>query len=85
MHQIAGGIEDHPVAGDGAFPGKYGGDDVEMVVAAAPGAGMAGVPVRIVTDGQRFGLQDGQPLAQQGDGVGAHAGSAFLNGLTVTF
>ena len=86
VHQVSRGVEDHPVPGDGAFPGKSGGDDVEMIVATATtGTGVAGMPVRIVTDAQRFGLQDGQPFLKQGDGVSAHAGSTFLNGLIVTF
>ncbi len=54
-----------------------------MTAIASPG--MAGVAVRVIDNGDRFRLQHGQALAQQGDGFSAHAGKAFLNGLMVTF
>jgi hypothetical protein len=41
--------------------------------------------MRVVANGQRHRLQGGQALAQQFDGFAAHAGNAFLKGLTVTF
>jgi predicted PhzF superfamily epimerase YddE/YHI9 len=54
-------------------------------VAAFARAGMAGVAMGVVVDADRLAVAGGQPLAQQFDGFGAHAGSTFLNGLTVTF
>lgn len=85
-HQVARRIINHAVAGHGGFPGKGSGDDLQSVMAAAlAGSGMAGMAVRVVLDGERFGSEHGQALAQQFDGFGAHAGKAFLNGLTLTF
>ncbi len=85
-HQITGSIINQAMAGDGVFAGKNHGDDVDMVMAAAiTGAGMAGMQVRVVADGQGCRLQHAQALAEQFDRRAAHAGSAFLNGLTVTF
>lgn len=85
-HQVTGSIINHAMAGDCVFAHKGRGDDVDMVMAtAAAGAGMSGMQMRVVADGKRGRLQDRQALAQQFDGVGAHAGKAFLNGLTVTF
>jgi hypothetical protein len=42
------------------------------------------VTMRFVLDGEGQRFQDSQPVAQQLDGVAAHAGRTFLNGLTVT-
>jgi hypothetical protein len=42
------------------------------------------VAMRLILDGDGKRLQHSQPLAQQFDGVTAHAGRTFLNGLTVT-
>lgn len=85
-HQITGSIINHAMAGDCVFAHKRRGDDIDMVVAAAAaGAGVSGMQMRVVTDGQRGRLQDRQALTQQFDGVATHAGRAFLNGLTVTF
>ena len=85
-HQIASSIIDQPMAGERIFSRKNRCNDVKDVVPATfPGAGMTGVKVRFVLDGDRYRLQDCQPLAQLVDGCRAHqAGNAFLNGLTVT-
>lgn len=85
-HQFAGCIINQAMAGNGVFAGKDVGDDVDMIVpAATPGAGMAGVQVRVVADGELSRIQCGKPLLQGVDGILAHAGKAFLNGLIVTF
>ena len=85
-HQVARRIINHAMAGHGIFPGKGGGNDFQLEMAAAlTGAGMAGMTLRVVMNGDRFGMEDGQALAQQFDGFGAHAGRAFLNGLMLTF
>ena len=56
------------------------------LAAAAARTDMSGMQVGVVADGQRRGLQGGcQALLQQVDGFAAHAGRAFLKGLTVTF
>lgn len=60
------------------------GDYGDFVMAAVPGAGMARVAMRFVFDGEGQRFQHSEPIAQQFDGVAAHAGRTFLNGLTVT-
>ena len=84
-HQVADRSMDQAVTLDGILPGEGGSDYGDFVMAALLGAGMTGVQVRFVLDGERLRVQYGQTLAQQGGGFGAHAGSAFLNGLMVTF
>lgn len=85
-HQITGCIIDQPMAGDGVFAGKDLGDDVDMVMpAAAASAGMASVQMRVVTDGECVGVERSEAPLQFDDGLATHAGSTFLNGLTVTF
>jgi hypothetical protein len=42
------------------------------------------VALRFIVDGDGKWFEDSQPLAQQFDGVTAHAGRTFLKGLTVT-
>ncbi len=86
-HQFTGRIINHAVAGDGVFAGKGCGDDIDVIVAtAATRTDMSGMQVGVVADGQRRRLQGGsQALLQQVDGFAAHAGRAFLKGLTVTF
>jgi hypothetical protein len=73
------------VAGDGVLAGKGGGHDVEFVVPAIARAGMTGVAMGFVFDGDD--LPDSrlcQSLAQQLNRFATHAGKTFLNGLTVT-
>src|SRR6185369_1000205 len=84
-HQVTRRVVDQAMPGDGVLAGKGGGDDVELVVPAILGPGMAGVAMRFVLDGDGLRLQDSQALAQQVDGCVAQAGKAFLNGLTLTF
>ncbi len=84
-HQIADRVVDHAVTLDRIVPGEGGSDYGDFVMAAFPGTGMTGMEVRFVLDVNRLRVQYGQPFAQQGRGFGAHAGSAFLNGFTVTF
>ena len=84
-HQIADRFVDHAVTPDRIVAGEGGSDYGDFVMAAFPGASMAGVQMRFVLDGERLRFQYRQALAQQGRGFGAHAGSAFLNGFTVTF
>jgi len=83
-HQVASRIIDQPMPGDGVFAGKGGCHDVEFVMPAIPGTGMAGMAMRFVFDGDAERIQRDKPLTQQLDGFAAHAGSTFLNGLTVT-
>jgi len=84
-HQFTDSVINQTVAGDGILAGKGRGDDAQVVVAAFLGAGVAGMAMRLVGDGQGLRLQRRQALAQQFDGVAAHAGRTFLNGLTLTF
>ena len=84
-HQVADRFMDQAVTLDRIVPGEGGGDYGDFVMAAIPGAGMTGVQVRFVVDDERLRFQHHQALAQQLDGFGAHAGSTFLKGLTVTF
>ena len=58
-----------------------------VVAAALACAGVSGMQGRVVDDFQPNRLEFGQPLVEQGfDVVGqVQAGSAFLNGLTITF
>ena len=84
-HQVADRSMDDAMTLDGILPGEGGGDYGDFVMTAFPGAGMAGVQVRFILDGERLRSQHGQAFAQQRHGFGAHAGSAFLKGLTVTF
>ena len=83
-HKVSGRIINQSMTGDCVLAHKDWGDDVELVVAAILGAGMAGMAMRLVLYHDGLGLQDSKPLAQQFNGVAAHAGRAFLNGLTVT-
>lgn len=84
-HQITRCIIDQAMSGNGVFARKGGGYDGQTVMTAIFCAGMTGMKVRIIFDGNRVGMQNGQALAQQFDGGVAHAGSTFLNGLTLTF
>ncbi len=84
-HQVTGSIINHAMAGDSIFSGKDRGNDFKGVVTAVAGAGVAGMPLRVVPDEHGLRLQGGQPLAQPFDGFGVHAGSTFLKGLTTTF
>jgi len=84
-HQVADRFMDQAVALDRIVPGEGGSDYGDFVMAAFPGAGVAGMQMRFVLDVERLRFQYRQALAQQGRGFGAHAGSTFLNGLTVTF
>lgn len=84
-HQVAHRIIDDAMPANRIFPGEGGSDYMNFVMAAVAGAGMAGVPMGLVLDGQGDRIEYGQALAEQFDGVGTHAGSTFLNGLMVTF
>ena len=83
-HQITDRSVNGPMALDRILADEGSGDYGDFVMTAVPGAGMAGVTMRFVLDGEGQRFQDSQPVAQQLDGVAAHAGRTFLNGLTVT-
>ena len=83
-HQITGRGVNGPMALDRILANEGGGDYGDFVMATVPGAGMAGMAMRFILDGDGKRLQHSQPLAQQFDGVTAHAGRTFLKGLTVT-
>ena len=83
-HQITDRVIDDPVTLDGIVTGKNCWDYGDFVMAAIARAGMAGMKMRFVLDFQRLRMQRRQALAQQCDGFAAHAGRAFLKGLTVT-
>lgn len=83
-HKVSGCIINQAMAGDCVLAHKERRDDIELVVAAILGAGMPGMAMRLVLYHDGLGSQDSQPLAQQINGIAAHAGRAFLNGLTVT-
>ncbi len=84
-HQIADRVVDHAVTPDRIVAGEGGGDYGDFVMAAFFCAGVAGMQMRFVLDGERLRCQCSQAFAQQDRGFGAHAGRTFLNGLTVTF
>ena len=83
-HQVTGRGINGPVALDGILADEGGGDYGDFVMATVLGTGMAGVALRFIVDGDGKRFEDSQPLAQQFDGVTAHAGRTFLKGLTVT-
>ena len=92
-HQIAECFVNHAVADQAFLAGKIRRDDQQPIVTAATlGALMTSVPRRIVDQFQANRRQDGESLADDRLAVGgktgalriAHAGRAFLNGLTVT-
>lgn len=84
-HQIACRLINQAMAGNRVFAGKSVGNNGQAVMATLAGTGMASVKVRFVVDGEGYGIQALQSLAQQLNCFGSHAGSTFLNGLTVTF
>jgi len=84
-HQIPRCIIDQAVPGNGVLARKGAGYDGQTIMTAIFCTGVTGMQVRIVFDGNRIGVQNGQALAQQFDGGVAHAGRTFLNGLTLTF
>lgn len=84
-HQVAHRIIDDAMPAKRIFAGEGGGNYMNFVMAAVAGAGMAGVQMGFVLDGQGDRIENGQSLAEPFDGVGIHAGSTFLNGLMVTF
>ena len=83
-HQITHRLIDDPVTLGGIVTGKHRRDYGDFVMAAIPRPGMAGMQVRFILDFQLLGVERHQALAQQCRGFAAHAGKAFLNGLTVT-
>ena len=71
---------------NGVFPGKSSCDNIQPVVATtATRAGMTRVQVGIILDVQMGRGQGRQAFAHLRQGIAAHAGRAFLNGLTATF
>ncbi len=62
-HQVADRRMDQAVTLDGILPGEGGGDYGDFVMAAVPGAGMAGVQVRFIVDGERLWFQRRQAFA----------------------
>lgn len=82
--EVADGVIDQTMSGDGVFAGKYFGDDDQFEMAAFFRAGVAGMMGRLILDFQRQRLQDRQLAAQQRDIVLVQAGNTFLNGLTLT-
>ena len=83
-HQFACRIIDQPMPGNSVFAGKGDGHDVEFVMPAISGAGMTGMAMGFIFDGDACRIQRGKSLAQQLNRFATHAGSTFLNGLTVT-
>ena len=83
-HQVARSFVNQAMAGQGIFAGKCMGNDVDLIVPTVAGTGMASMQMRLVINREVLGLQGRQALAQQIDGIGAHAGRTFLNGLTLT-
>lgn len=75
------------MASDRRKAGKCVGDDLDAEMAAAAArTGMTGVQMAFVVDQQMLWLEGGlQPLPDHLDAIAAaHAGSALMNGLTVT-
>ncbi len=81
------------MTGETRLTGKSGGDDQQAIVSAATsGACMAGVHGRVVDQFQTDRRQNCEPLLNDRGDVSSigggwrfsHAGSAFLNGLTIT-
>ena len=83
-HQFAQSVVDEPVTLQCRFAGEMFRNDQQFVMpAAAARAGVSGMLRRIVDDFQAERGEEGEPFLQQCLDV-AHAGKAFLNGLTVT-
>ena len=90
-HQIAERLVHQAVAGQRGFAGKACGDDVQALMAAAAGAGVAGMLRGVIDQFDTFCIQRGEPGAderfdlgeRQGAGA-AHAGKTLRKGLTVT-
>ena len=96
-HQFAKGGVDEPVSGQRRLSGELRRDNEQSVVtAAAPCACMTGVLRRVVNQFHARWPESGQPVAQIRFEIGfeiagrflrwglAHAGKAFLKGLTLT-
>ena len=88
LHQIAKGFVHQSMAGDGRSSGELGRDDQQAIVSATTlGARVPGVLGRVVNELELYGIESGQTFAQQvfdcRDSL-IHAGSTFLNGLTLT-
>ena len=83
-HQFACRIINQPVPGNGIFTGKSAGHNVEFVMPAILCAGMTGMAMGFIFDGDTCRIQRGKSLAQQLHRFATHAGNTFLNGLTVT-
>ncbi len=84
-HQVAECRIDDPVTANRILAGESRRHYMNFVMAAVASTSMASVQMGFILDFQCHGLQYGQTLAQPGDGLGAHAGNTFLNGLIVTF
>ncbi len=81
------------MTGETRLAGKSGRNDQQAIVfAATAGACVAGVPGRVIDQFQTDRRQNCEPLLNDRDDVSSigggwrfsHAGSAFLNGLTIT-
>ncbi|MNT97330.1 hypothetical protein D3C72_2396330 [compost metagenome] len=83
LHQVAERIVHHPLPLDARLAAETGADDQHIVVAAAFGAGVAGMGRAVVLDVEVFRRQCRQALAHGFDDR-AHAGSTLRNGLTLT-
>ena len=83
-HQITGGGVDQAMPGDCILTAKGSRYYMKFVMAAFPGTGVAGMQVRFIFNSNALCRDDGEALAQQLNSFLAHAGSAFLKGLTVT-
>lgn len=92
-HQFAQGVVDEPVAGQRRLAGELCRDNKQAVMtAAAPRTGMTGMQRGVVNQFEAQGSESGQPFAHNGFEIAsrvlrrnvAHAGKAFLKGLTLT-
>ncbi len=85
MHQVAEGVEDHPVTRNPGLTRETIGDDrYREVSAAVLRPGVACVQMTLVLNEDLFRLETrGQDRFDSVSAVAAH-GSTFLNGLTLT-
>ena len=84
-HQITCCIVNKTMTGDGIFAGENFGDDNNFVVSTFARTGVTGVAMRLILNDYGQRIQATQSLTQLFGNFSAHAGSTFLNGLTVTF
>ena len=86
-HQIVKGGIDETVTGKSRFPGEFGRNDEQPIMAATQSPGVTGMLGRVIDDFQsrRFEPDESFTHKRFNRRFGLiHAGNTFLNGLTLT-